>query len=73
MFRWMASVLFSLLLAIPLMRLARPGKTFKVFQFPHDKIPRIDGNPDDWAIVPDSYAIGMDELVNTEAPGDPGR
>jgi len=25
--------------------LARPGVEFKVFQFPADKIPRIDGNP----------------------------
>jgi PKD domain len=58
-----------LLMAVPAMGLARPDKTFKVFQFPHDKIPRIDGNPGDWAIVPDSYAIGMDQLVNTEAPG----
>jgi hypothetical protein len=31
-------------------------------------IPRIDGNDDDWAMVPDSYAIGMDQLVDTEAP-----
>jgi hypothetical protein len=30
-------------------------------QFPPDKIPRIDGNTDDWAMVPDSYSIGMDQ------------
>lgn len=48
--------------------LARPGVTFKVFQFPPNMIPRIDGDPSDWSIVPDSYAIGMDQLVNTEAP-----
>jgi hypothetical protein len=35
-------------------------------------IPRIDGNADDWAIVPDSYAIGMDQLENTEAEGGHG-
>jgi hypothetical protein len=35
-------------------------------------IPRIDGNTDDWAMVPDSYAIGMDQLENTEAPGGHG-
>jgi len=46
--------------------LARPDVTFKVFQFPPDKIPRIDGNADDWAIVPDSYAIGTDQLMDTE-------
>src|ERR1035438_5790118 len=35
--------------------LDRPDVTFKVFQFPQDKIPRIDGDPGDWAIVPDTY------------------
>ena len=46
--------------------LDRPDVTFKVFQFPADKIPRIDGNIDDWAMVPDDYAIGMDQLVDDE-------
>ena len=32
-------------------------------------IPRIDGNADDWAMVPDSYAIGMDQLEDTENVG----
>ena len=45
--------------------LARPGVEFKVFQFPADKIPRIDGNTDDWSLVPDSYAIGTDQLRET--------
>jgi hypothetical protein len=44
---------------------ARPGIEYQIFQFPPDQIPRIDGNPDDWAIVPDSYAIGMDQLRET--------
>ncbi|MCD7962262.1 MAG: PKD domain-containing protein [Rikenellaceae bacterium] len=35
---------------------------FKIFQFPADKIPRIDGNFDDWDLVPDSYIIGTEEL-----------
>jgi hypothetical protein len=38
------------------------NRKFKIFQFPPDKIPRIDGIKDDWAIVDDSYAIGMDQL-----------
>jgi hypothetical protein len=50
----------------PQYALERPDVTFKVFQFPADKIPRIDGNTDDWAMVPDSYAIGMDQLMDTE-------
>ena len=28
--------------------------------------PRIDGNPEDWNIVPDDYAIGMDQFADTE-------
>jgi len=45
--------------------LERPGVEFKIFQFPADKIPRIDGKGDDWAIVPESYAIGSDQLKET--------
>ena len=45
--------------------LERPGVEFKVFQFPADKIPRIDGSAEDWSLVPDSYAIGMDQLRET--------
>jgi hypothetical protein len=47
----------------PAAALDRPEVTFKVFQFPPDKIPRIDGDPSDWDIVPDSYAIGSDQLL----------
>ena len=42
--------------------LARPGVEYKIFQFPADKIPRIDGNTDDWAMVPESYVVGTDQL-----------
>ena len=42
----------------------RTDTTFRVFQFPPDKIPRIDGNPSDWSIVPDSYAIGINQLTD---------
>ncbi|MEZ6060270.1 MAG: PKD domain-containing protein [Planctomycetaceae bacterium] len=55
--------------------LQRPDTEFRIFQFPADRIPRIDGNPDDWSIVPDSYAIGSDQLRDTvgehEGPPDP--
>ena len=43
----------ALALASSAAALDRPDVTFKVFQFPADKIPRIDGNTDDWAMVPD--------------------
>jgi hypothetical protein len=46
----------------------RPGTVFRIFQFPADQIPRVDGNGDDWKIVPDAYAIGMDQLVDDTHP-----
>lgn len=37
-------------------------RQFKIYQFPPDKIPRIDGSAEDWDMVPDSFAIGIDQL-----------
>jgi hypothetical protein len=55
--------------------LERPDVVFKIFQFPTDKIPTIDAKTDDWKIVPESYAIGSDELRDTvkdhSGPPDP--
>jgi len=42
----------------------RPETVFKIFQFPADKIPRIDGDASDWALVPASYVIGSDQLTD---------
>ena len=53
------------LLPSMLCALERPGVEFKIFQFPADRIPRIDGKADDWAIVPESYSIGSDQLKDT--------
>lgn len=64
--RLLAAGLLCLGLAAPL-RLAaleKPNVTYKVFQFPQDKIPRIDGEMSDWDIVPDDYVIGIDQFVN---------
>ena len=72
MFRSRFLLCLFVLLFCPAGALQRPEVTFKVFQFPPDQIPRIDGNDDDWAMVPDSYAIGMDQLEDTEAPGGHG-
>jgi hypothetical protein len=68
------AIVLAACLAFPALGLDRPGTTFKVFQFPPDRIPRIDGNPEDWKIVPSDYAIGMDQLVddtNKERKPDP--
>ena len=72
MLLWALRLSVVCLLVSPATALERPDVTFKVFQFPPDMIPRIDGNTDDWAMVPDSYAIGMDQLEDTEAPGGHG-
>ncbi len=52
--------------ASPALALDRPDVTFKIFQFPADQIPRIDGKTDDWDVVPDDYAIKTDQLVDDE-------
>ncbi|MFT3829102.1 MAG: PKD domain-containing protein [Opitutaceae bacterium] len=44
--------------------LVKPERTYPVFQFPADQIPRVDGDASDWAVVPDSYVIGTDQLVD---------
>ena len=54
------TLLLVFLLLAPAFALDRPGVVFKIFQFPADRIPRIDGNVDDWKMVPDDYAIGTD-------------
>ena len=41
---------------------AQDTRSFKIFQFPADQIPRVDGKSDDWGMVPEEYVVGMDEL-----------
>ena len=52
-------------IALPALALERPDGKFQVLQFPANQIPRIDAKVDDWAIVPASYAIGVDQLKDT--------
>lgn len=55
-----------LLLAITtLSALERPGVEFKIYQFPANQIPTIDGKSTDWAQIPKSYEIGIDQLKDT--------
>ena len=44
----------------PEVQVTEPG--FRVFQFPRTQIPRIDGQFDDWDIVPESYAVTIAEM-----------
>jgi hypothetical protein len=59
-------VAMSLCVVSQAFALDRPDVTFKVFQFPADQIPRIDGKTDDWQMVPASYTIGIDQMVDDE-------
>lgn len=54
----------AVLVRYPAVALERPEVTFKIFQFPANMIPRIDGNTDDWSMVPKDYVIGTDQLVD---------
>ncbi len=54
-----------LLIAALSIGLERPDVEYQVFQFPANQIPRIDGDADDWSIVPESYTIGTKELRET--------
>jgi hypothetical protein len=57
-------LVLAALVSHPAAAIERPDGTFKIFQFPADKIPRVDGNADDWAIVPEDYVIGSDQLID---------
>ena len=62
--RWRFALLV-VLLAWPCLAVEKPDITYKVFQFPANMIPRIDGNTDDWNMVPEDYVIGTDQLTDT--------
>lgn len=52
------------LAALPVSALERTNTVYRIFQFPPDKIPRIDGDTNDWNIVPETYVIGADQLTD---------
>ena len=62
----LAAVTLSSFVPAILLALSRPEKEFKIFQFPHDQAPRIDGRTDDWNIVPEDYSYDTFELNDTE-------
>lgn len=54
------------LASAPVLALDRHDLTFKIFQFPRDQMPRIDGDSADWSMVPESYVIGADRLADRD-------
>ncbi|MBA7564920.1 hypothetical protein ES708_06589 [subsurface metagenome] len=63
--RMTALFVFFVCIASTVQALERPDVEFKIFQFPANMIPRVDGNTDDWNVVPDTYAVGTDQLRDT--------
>lgn len=59
------SIFAAAILAASASGLSKPGVEYKIFQFPIDKMPHIDGKTDDWAMVPVSYVVGTDQLKDT--------
>lgn len=52
-------------LGSPAFALEKPDITYKIFQFPANAIPRVDGDASDWSMVPAEYVVGTDQLVST--------
>ena len=59
------AALFLVIFSTPALAIERLGVEFKIFQFPANAIPRIDGKADDWEMVTKEYSIGMDQLSDT--------
>lgn len=43
--------------------LAQEDRGYKIYQFPANMIPCIDGKTDDWAAFPEDYVVGTDQLT----------
>jgi hypothetical protein len=67
----LGSFVLTAVVTLPAHSQDQPDKVFKVFQFPANMIPRIDGDASDWAMVPESYTIGMDQLHNEHPSAKP--
>jgi hypothetical protein len=42
--------------------MAQEDRGYKIYQFPSNMIPRIDGNIEDWNSFPEEYIVGTDQL-----------
>lgn len=61
-----AGILFCTigLMLCPTKNISAQDKPLKIFQFPANMIPRIDGDASDWDIVPQSYAVTTELLTD---------
>lgn len=53
-----------LFLICTLISFAQDERMFKIFQFPPNMIPTIDGEMGDWDIVGEEYSVGLDQLTD---------
>ena len=53
----------------PCLALERHDIEFKVFQFPPNMIPKIDGDTSDWEMVTGCYIIGSEQLTDNKQQG----
>lgn len=51
-----------ILTLLPATSSAQDNRSYKIFQFPANMIPTIDGKSDDWKIFPEDHVVGMDQL-----------
>lgn len=64
-----ALALLMLLGASQAVAFDRPDEVLRVYQFPADAIPRIDGDASDWDRVPASYVIRSDQFAADNGSG----
>jgi hypothetical protein len=69
MLRVLTSLLLIVLASATFRASAQETRRYQVFQFPANMIPRVDGKADDWAVVPQSYTVGMDQLTDDNHKG----
>lgn len=55
-------VLWYMLCSFYVIANAQEDRGFKIYQFPANMIPRIDGKTDDWDTFPSEYIVGTNEL-----------
>ena len=64
------AVLIIMLMVHALSLRAQTDVRYKVYQFPDDKLPVLDGNLDEWKNIPDTYIIGADQLLDERLDAD---
>lgn len=55
-------LILSALIFLSSKAFSQEDRGYKIYQFPANMIPRIDGNTDDWDTFPTEYIVGTDQL-----------